>query len=82
MAHTDTETDKAMSQAEIDAEAARYIDLFRGGYQILADLGVPMPQTREPSSTPPWASSLERTDDEPILVNPQSASAGSREPVT
>jgi hypothetical protein len=47
MAHSDTETEKPMSQAEIDAEAARYIDLFRGGYQILADLGVPMPQTRE-----------------------------------
>lgn len=82
MPHSDTEIEKPMSQAEAEAEAARYIDLFRGGYQILADLGVPMPQTREPSSTPPWAPSSERTDDEPILVNPQSASAGSKERAT
>jgi hypothetical protein len=34
------------SRAELEAEAAKYLDLFRGGYQILADLGVPMPQTQ------------------------------------
>jgi hypothetical protein len=34
------------SRAELEAESAKYIDLFTGAYQILADLGVPMPQTR------------------------------------
>jgi hypothetical protein len=39
--------EKRKSRAEIEAETAKYIDLFTGAYQILADLGVPMPQTRE-----------------------------------
>ena len=42
----DVSGEKRKSQAELDAEAAKYIDLFTGVYQILADLGVPMPQTR------------------------------------
>jgi hypothetical protein len=47
LAQNDVETEKPKSQAEIEAETAQYIDLFRGGYQILADLGVPMPQAQE-----------------------------------
>ena len=42
----DVSGEKGKSKAELEGEAARYIDLFTGGYQILADLGVPMPQTR------------------------------------
>ena len=36
------------SQAELDAEGAQYIDLFRGAVQILVDLGVPLPQLDRP----------------------------------
>jgi hypothetical protein len=47
LSQTDAESEKPKTQAEIDVENAMRIDLFRGAYQILADLGVPMPQTRE-----------------------------------
>jgi hypothetical protein len=32
------------SRAEIEAEGAKYLDLFYGGVKILVDLGVPLPQ--------------------------------------
>jgi Family of unknown function (DUF5681) len=53
------------SQAEIDADIAKRIDLFTGAYQWLADRGVPMPQTREPQQvdTTPPVPSLNGNDD-------------------
>jgi hypothetical protein len=36
------------SRAELENEAATYLDLFRGGLQILVDLGVPLPQLEPP----------------------------------
>ena len=60
----DLSGEKRKSQAELEAEAAKYLDLFTGAYQILADLGVPMPQTRgNPQvNTASSASSVEQTD--------------------
>jgi hypothetical protein len=62
---TDARGEKRKSQAEIEAEGAKYIDLFTSAYQILADLGVPMPQTRERPQVNTGSSvpSLDRTDD-------------------
>jgi hypothetical protein len=36
------------SRAELEAEGAQYIDLFRSAVQILVDLGVPLPQLDRP----------------------------------
>ena len=36
------------SRAELEAEGAQYIVLFRGAVQILVDLGVPLPQLDRP----------------------------------
>ena len=65
MPSTDAGGEKRKSQAEIEAEGAKYIDLFTSAYQILADLGVPMPQTRERPQVNTGSSvpSLDRTDD-------------------
>jgi hypothetical protein len=62
---TDVGGERHKSRAEIEAECAMTIDLFRGAYQILADLGVPMPQTRERPQVDTATSvpSLDRTDD-------------------
>lgn len=62
---TDADGEKPKSRAEIEAETAATIDLFTEAYQILADLGVPMPQTRERPqvNTATSAPSLDRTDD-------------------
>ncbi len=59
------DAEKRKSRAEIEAEGAKYIDLFTGAYQILADLGVSMPQTREHPQVNSATSvpSLDRTDD-------------------
>jgi hypothetical protein len=56
--------EKRKRRAEIEAETANYIDLFTGAYQALADLGVPMPQTRERPQIDKATSgaSLNRTD--------------------
>jgi hypothetical protein len=37
----------------LEAEAARYLDLFSGGIKILLDLGVPLPQIGVPQLEPP-----------------------------
>jgi hypothetical protein len=62
---TDAGGEKRKSQAEIEAEGAKYIDLFTSAYQMLADLGVPMPQTRERPQVNTGSSvpSLDRTND-------------------
>lgn len=40
------------SKAELEAEAAQYLDLFSGGIKILLDLGVPLPQIGVPQLEP------------------------------
>jgi len=37
------------TKAELEAEGARYLDLFAGGIKILVDLGVPLPQIAPPA---------------------------------
>ena len=41
------------SKAELEADAAQYLDLFSGGIKILLDLGVPLPQIGVPQLEPP-----------------------------
>ncbi|MGH7913573.1 MAG: hypothetical protein ACREPW_02830 [Candidatus Binataceae bacterium] len=37
------------SKAEIEAEEARYVDLFTGAIDVLVKLGVPLPQPEPPA---------------------------------
>jgi len=41
---TDVAIESPMSKAEMRVKAAQRLDLFRGGIQVLLDLGVPFPQ--------------------------------------
>ena len=52
------------SKAELEAEGARYVDLFYSSVKVLVDLGVPLPQIAPPAIEA-TAKKVEPTDEEP-----------------
>jgi hypothetical protein len=43
------EVEEGPSKAEIEAEGARYVDLFYNSVKVLVDLGMPLPQIAPPA---------------------------------
>lgn len=54
----------ARSKAELEAEGARYVDLFYSSVKVLVDLGVPLPQIAPPA-VETTAEKVEPDDEEP-----------------
>jgi hypothetical protein len=52
------------SKAELEAEGARYVDLFYSSVKVLVDLGVPLPQIAPPAIET-TAKKVEPADEEP-----------------
>jgi hypothetical protein len=58
------EVQERPSKAEIEAEGARYVDLFYSSVKVLVDLGVPLPQIAPPAIET-TAKKVEPADEEP-----------------
>jgi hypothetical protein len=73
-----------LTDEEAIREAAGYLDLFRGGIQVLLDLGVPLPQIMNHAgaeeSIETTASKVEPEPEKPVAADDQLKSAAPAEP--